>query len=95
MQPLDVAVFGPLKKGWSKECKEWEVAHNDEAGIKKCGLVPFDPEAPDYTKLTAAASQRENSSTNFEGVNQGGYKEASCQTRPPLTVSRVWQTTVT
>lgn len=30
MQPLDVAVFGPLKKGWSKECKEWEAAHNDE-----------------------------------------------------------------
>ena len=30
MQPLDVAVFGPLKKGWAKESKEWEVTHNDE-----------------------------------------------------------------
>ncbi|KAK7070783.1 hypothetical protein SK128_025498 [Halocaridina rubra] len=30
---------------------------NIKAGFKKCGLVPFDPEALDYTMLTAAASQ--------------------------------------
>lgn len=117
MQPLDVAVFGPLKKGWRKECKEWEMTHNDEiltqvnfakvflpvyhkfitsdnikAGFKKCGLVPFDPEAPDYSKLEAAAAQREHTSTIYEGVDQGGYKEASSQTKPPLVINRTTQT---
>ena len=30
MQPLDVAVFGPLKKGWAKAAKQWENEHPEE-----------------------------------------------------------------
>ena len=29
LQPLDVSVFGPLKKGWNKRVKEWENINND------------------------------------------------------------------
>lgn len=105
MQPLDVAVFGPLKKGWTREAKRWEkentdqvlnqlsfaevflpsykkyvTAKNIKSGFAKCGLVPFDPDKPDYSKLEAAAAQRESASTIYEGANLGGYKEVSSQT---------------
>lgn len=64
-----------------------------KAGFRKCGLVPFDPDAPDYTMVEAAASQREHVSTISEGVDLGGFKEVSCQTIPPFTVNRGCQTT--
>ncbi|KAK3856734.1 hypothetical protein Pcinc_036956 [Petrolisthes cinctipes] len=65
MQPLDAGVFGPLKKAWTRAAKELEWEHdqhlttkNIQSGFAKCGLVPFDPERPDYTKLEAAAAQQ-------------------------------------
>lgn len=105
MQPLDVTVFGPMKKGWSKTAKAWENENNDEiitqanfakvflpcyyqymkkenivAGFTKCGLVPFNPDSPDYTKLKANAAQRANEACIFEGVDLGGKVERSTQT---------------
>ena len=96
MQPLDVAVFGPLKKGWQKSVKEYErhnpdailtqksfakvflpsyyqyvTADNIIAGFQKCGLMLFNENRPDYTKLEAAAAQKEMTTTIFEGVDQG------------------------
>lgn len=96
MQPLDVAVFGPLKKKWTKGAKEYEHKHPDEmitqvnfaevflpiyyeaistenikAGFAKCGLCPFDADAPDYTKVGSASAQQEEPSTIFEGIDNG------------------------
>ena len=96
LQPLDVSVFGPLNKGWSKEAKQWETAHSDEvitqvnfakvflpayqkyvtpeniiSGFAKCGLVPFNPDSPDYSKLKAGPAQRTSDTFIFEGVDQG------------------------
>lgn len=105
MQPLDVSVFGPLKKGWARSVREWETTNNEsvtqtifaqafmpvyhkylsaeniKSGFAKCGLLPFNPDSPDYSKLEAAAAQKEHGSTIFEGIDQGGYREASTQTR--------------
>ena len=94
LQPLDVSVFGPLNKGWSKEAKQWETAHSDEvitqvnfakvflpayqkyvtpeniiSGFAKCGLVPFNPDSPDYSKLKAGPAQRTSDTFIFEGVD--------------------------
>lgn len=63
---------------------------NIKAGFTKCGLV--NPDSPDYSKLHAAAAQREHSSTIFEGVDQGGYKEVSAQTVPTFVINRASQT---
>ncbi|KAK3889995.1 hypothetical protein Pcinc_006044 [Petrolisthes cinctipes] len=117
MQPLDVAVFGPVKKGWTRDAKLWEekntdkvlnqehfaevflpsyykhvTAKNIKSGFAKCGLVPFDPDMPDYGKLEAAAAQKESASTIYEGVELGGYKEVSSQTESPLRLHRAVQT---
>jgi hypothetical protein len=75
LQPLDVTVFGPLKKSWNHcidEFKEefkmpmtkahffkvfdqsWKKAIDKKhsiAGFKSTGLVPFNPNNVDYTKL--------------------------------------------
>lgn len=64
-----------------------------KAGFDKCGIVPFNPERPDYTKLQAAAAQKEYFSTIYEGVDQGGFKEISTQTCIPH-ISRGTQTNV-
>ena len=116
MQPLDVSVFGPLKKGWARSVREWETAkdesvtqanfaqvfmpayhkylsaENIKSGFAKCGLLPFNSDSPDYGKLKAAAAQKEHGSTIFEGIDQGGYKEASTQTRPSPAIHRGTQT---
>lgn len=117
MQPLDVVVFGPLKKAWTRAAKEWEREHHDEilnqqhfaevflptyhhylpsknikAGFAKCGLLLFDPDKTDYSKIEAVAAQQECPATVFEGVDQGGCKEVSCQTVPPLFLNRDTQT---
>lgn len=62
-----------------------------KAGFEKCGLVPFNPDRPDYSKLEASAAQKEHYSTIFEGVDQGGIKEVGVQTSIPL-ISRGTQT---
>ncbi|KAK3884531.1 hypothetical protein Pcinc_011204 [Petrolisthes cinctipes] len=118
LQPLDVSVFGPLKKEWTKAVKLWEQHHHDEvltqinfaevflpvyyshvtpdkikAGFDKCGLLSFNPERPDYSKLQAAAAQKEHYSTIFEGLDQGGFKEIGTQTCMAL-ISRGTQTNV-
>ena len=41
------------------------------SGFSKCGLYPFNADSPDYTKLQAAAAQKEIASTMFEGIKQG------------------------
>lgn len=96
MQPLDVGVFGPLKKNWSQGAKDYEHENPDtlitqinfakvflpiyfncvstnhiKAGFKKCGICPFDPDAPDYSKLQSASTQREEPSSIFEGIDCG------------------------
>lgn len=116
MQPLDVAVFGPLKKGWARSAREWENANNEsvtqvtfaqafmpayhkylsaeniKSGFAKCGLLPFNSDSPDFSKLEAAAAQKEHASTIFEGIDQGGYREASTQTTAFLAIHRGTQT---
>ncbi|KAK3870851.1 hypothetical protein Pcinc_023962 [Petrolisthes cinctipes] len=118
LQPLDVSVFGSLKKEWTKAVKLWEQHHHDEvltqinfaevllpvyyshvtpdkikAGFDKCVLLPFNPERPDYSKLQAAAAQKEHYSTIFEGVDQSGFKEIGTQICMAL-ISRGTQTNV-
>lgn len=70
-QPLDVAVFGPLKRNWQEAChnfmqknpgkvvtkynfssllsEAWTktmIPSTLSAGFRKCGIYPFNPEAP-------------------------------------------------
>lgn len=117
MQPLDVAVFGPLKKAWAKGAKDFEHKNPDsmitqtnfaevllplyygcikpeniKAGFDKCGLYPFNPEAPDYSKLEAASAQREVPSTVFEGIECEGRVERSVQTEYEERMNRGTQT---
>ncbi|XP_064098554.1 uncharacterized protein LOC135209721 [Macrobrachium nipponense] len=117
MQPLDVAVFGPLKKNWTKGAKEFErknpddmitqvnfakvflpiyydsvSAANIKSGFSKCGLVPFDADKPDYSKLRSAAAVHEEPSTLFEAIDLGGFTEQSCQTDFHMTTHRGAQT---
>ena len=44
------------------------------SGFRKCGLYPWNPDAPDYTKLQAAAAQRESPATIFEGIEQRKFQ---------------------
>ncbi|KAK4287965.1 hypothetical protein Pmani_038980 [Petrolisthes manimaculis] len=64
-----VVVFGPLQKGWTRTAKEWELALNDT--VLNQG----------YGKLVAPAAKLE-CPEHFEGIDQGGYKEMSCQPEP-------------
>ena len=72
-----------MMKLWHKQpvYYEYVTAENIKSGFSKCGLVPFNPDSPDYKKLEAAAAQKEHALTLFEGVDQGGFKEASTQTK--------------
>ncbi|CAL4130810.1 unnamed protein product, partial [Meganyctiphanes norvegica] len=40
------------------------------SGFKKCGLHPFNQEAPDYSEIRANSAQKAPVSTIFEGINQ-------------------------
>lgn len=96
LQPLDVSVFGPLKKQWPKAVHEWEKANPDKVfgkydfakvflpfyntfatvqnivnGFRKCGIVPMNEDAPDYSKLESNAAQRQHSSVLTESIDQG------------------------
>ena len=76
LQPLDISVYGPLKKQWSISINNFQrkfhqtvsranffpifdkaleaVKRNTqivESGFKKSGLLPFNPNAPDYSKI--------------------------------------------
>ena len=76
IQPLDISVYGPLKKQWNTSVNNFKVKFNqmmnrasfftvfDEAweacrrnkqniisGFRKAGLIPFDPNALDYSRL--------------------------------------------
>ena len=42
--------------------------HNSEAGFKKCGLYPWDPDAPDYSKLHSRARQRDHPEGHLNDV---------------------------
>ena len=111
LQPLDVSVFGPMKRAWGNTARAYTDKNPDEiistanfakifipfyyrtmkvdnikSGFRKCGLFPFSEDSPDYTKLEAAAAQKEAPSTIFIGVDQGGRVEQSTQTRsaPPI-----------
>lgn len=44
---------------------------NIVSGFSKCGLVPFNPDSPDYYKLMAGQAQRTSDASIYEGVNQG------------------------
>lgn len=45
-------------------CKE-----NAIAGFRKCGLYPWNPDAPDYSKIAPRAAQRGHNSPHLVGVN--------------------------
>ena len=117
LQPLDVSVFFPLKRGWSKMSKEWEEENSDESitqvnfakvflpvyykyvtpqnirsGFSKCGLVPFNKDSPDYSKLKAGPAPRASDATIYEGINQGGKIERSTPTEAPHLLNRAIQT---
>ena len=71
------------------------IADNLKSGFAKCGIAPFNPDSPDYSKLEASAAQKEHGSTIFEGIDQGGYKEASSQTEYSFKINRSTQTSTT
>lgn len=100
LQPLDVTVFGPLKKLWNKAIDEFKEEFKmpmtkanffpafDKAwksltgkkhavsGFKATGLVPFNPNQVDYTKVLGGNSDagkvRVNASRNIDRHNQVG-----------------------
>lgn len=45
-----------------------------KAWFKKCGILPFDHNAPDYSELEATAAQQEYPSTIYEGVDLDSRK---------------------
>ena len=75
LQPLDVTVFGPLKKQWNKSIDDFKSEHkramtkldffpvfdkawknstnprNAISGFRKTGLIPFNADNVDFTKL--------------------------------------------
>ena len=103
MQPLDVAVLGPLKKSWTKGAKRFERENPDrmitqvnfakvflpiyyetvspeniKAGFSRNGLLPFNADAPDYSKLASASAMHEEPSTLFENIDLGKHKLIVC-----------------
>ena len=61
---------------------------NIKSGFERTGIYPFNPDSPDYSKLEAAAAQKESATTIFEAVDQGGYKEMSTQTVAPVAIHK-------
>ena len=76
VQPLDISVYGPLKKNWNQALtnfkeryqqpmsknnfftvfdEAWELAkqvpQNVTSGFRKAGLIPFNPDAVDYSRI--------------------------------------------
>lgn len=103
LQPLDVSVFGPLKKSWNDSIedfqvkfktsmtkahffpvfdKAWKIATRKEnaiSGFEATGLVPFNPDRLDYSKLVSPdaiatwkkkSSQKSASAHEMLGVNR-------------------------
>ena len=88
LQPLDVSVFGPLKKLWNKAIddfkeefkmpmtkanffsafdKAWKNLTSKKhsvAGFKATGLVPYNPNQIDFSKLLGGTSEKERQSKN-------------------------------
>jgi len=48
LQPLDVAVFTPLKKAWRQVLTTFKKEHPKEVGIPKCHFPPPPQEAPGH-----------------------------------------------
>ena len=44
---------------------------NIQNGFRRCGLYPFNDDAPDCSKVIANSARKAPSSTIFEGINQG------------------------
>ena len=92
LQPLDVSVYGPLKKEWNSSLttfakeykglamsrahflkvfdKAWKkVTSNPQiavSGFRKCGLMPFNPNAIPYDRLIEKTDSVSNSSASNE-----------------------------
>ncbi|XP_050064281.1 uncharacterized protein LOC126553153 [Aphis gossypii] len=91
LQPLDVAVFGPLKSSWKKTVKQWRIdndreiskfdmptalsnimntpnmSKNVQSGFRSTGLLPFNPNNVDYTKvIIRSVPTQQNTSKNNE-----------------------------
>ena len=86
IQPLDVAVYGPLKKEWNNALdsfsrefkglsmsrtrffqvfdKAWKVCVEKKqsvvSGFRKCGIIPFNPNAVAYDRLIRASASASN-----------------------------------
>ena len=100
MQPLDVSVYGPLKKFWNEALddfrrqfkglamsrahffkvfdKAWKRAvdspANIKAGFRKCGLVPFSPDAVAYDKLIVQPTVINSSAARNEQEQIGMFR---------------------
>lgn len=82
LQPLDVAVFKPVKQNWARAVHDWRKSRNNtqltkynfapilkkvmdeslkketiENGFRKCGLIPWNPDAIDFTKTDIMHSE--------------------------------------
>ena len=92
LQPLDVSVYGPLKKEWNSALttfakeykglamsrahyfkvfdKAWKkVTSNPQiavSGFRKCGLMPFNPNAIPYDRLIEKTNSVSSSSVSNE-----------------------------
>ncbi|CAF4941859.1 unnamed protein product [Rotaria socialis] len=62
--------------------------------FRKSGLFPFDPEAPDYSKLTLEA-ERTSDVSIFEGVENDGKVDRSTQVTRTVMLNVRTQTDVT
>ena len=62
-------------------------------GFSKCGgLVLFNKDSPDYSRLKVGPAQRASDATIYEGTNQGEKIERSIQTEAPHLLNRAIQT---
>lgn len=97
IQPLDIAVYGPLKKSWNRAINNfkekysalmnksnfftvfdeaWEEAKNKPenviSGFRKAGLIPFNPNALDFSRLidVKSAAQKFQNNSSFASTEQ-------------------------
>ena len=93
LQPLDVSVFGPLKKLWDKSLREFRVKHrvamtkqhfftvfdgawkqtvrnpsNAISGFRSTGLVPFNVENIDFSRLITSSSVAKSRNDNSKVI---------------------------
>ena len=112
-QPLDVAVFGPLKRNWQEAChnymhknpgkvvtrynfssllsEAWSktmIPSTLASGFRKCGVYPFNPEAPQLSRKQKVTTEKEQKPQLTTTSKPSGTSEKEQQdSQPPIAPS--------